>query len=317
MNPAGFTGVYRKVGRSMGRLEAMKLNKLRADVQAFLFLLPFLIVYFLFTIWPMIKGVEMSFYKWTLIKKMKYLGLGNYERMFQDHDFWASIWHSTIFVIITTPAMIVLAIILALIANRNSRLQRFYRSVFFIPSILSVAVASFLGLFVFQPYTGLVNSLLHWMKLLPEGAEIFWLTETHLAWIAIALLTLWWTVGFNFILYLSAMQDIPDEVYEAARLDGATDAQVFWKITLPLLSPITKTITMLQTIASFKVFMQIYVMTGGGPLDQTRPVIQYIWQTGFRKNDLGYAAAMSYMLFAILLVLSGFQYWLNNRKEAR
>ncbi|WP_410772202.1 carbohydrate ABC transporter permease [Fontibacillus sp. BL9] len=294
----------------------MKMNKLRADVQALLFLLPFLVVYFMFTIWPMIKGVEMSFYKWTLIKKMKYVGLGNYERMFQDHEFWASIWHSTIFVIITTPLMIVLAIILALIANRNSRLQRFYRSVFFIPSILSVAVASFLGLFVFQPYTGLVNSLLHLVKLLPEGSEIFWLSETNLAWIAISLLTLWWTVGFNFILYLSAMQDVPDEVYEAARLDGATDAQIFWRITLPLLSPITKTITMLQIIASFKVFMQIYVMTGGGPLDQTRPVIQLIWQTGFRKNDLGYASAMSYMLFAILLVLSGIQYWVNNRKEA-
>lgn len=294
----------------------MKMGKWRADGQASLFLLPFLIVYVLFTIFPMIKGVEMSFYKWTLIRKMDYLGSGNYVRMIQDQEFWAAIWHSTIFVLITTPTMLVLAMILALIANRNSRLQRFYRSVFFIPSILSVAVASFLGLFVFQPYTGLMNSLLHWLGLLAEGAEIFWLTETHLAWIAISLLTLWWTVGFNFILYLSALQDTPDEVYEAARLDGASDSQLFWKITLPLLSPITRTITMLQIIASFKVFVQIYVMTGGGPLDQTRPVIQLIWQTGFRKNDLGYAAAMSYMLFAILLVLSALQYWMNNRKEA-
>ncbi|MBO7747967.1 sugar ABC transporter permease [Paenibacillus sp. MWE-103] len=293
------------------------MSKLRADVQALLFLLPFLVIYILFTIWPMIKGVNMTFYKWTLIRKMKYVGGDNYNRMLHDHDMWAAIWHSFIFVVLTTPTMIILAIVLALIANRKSRLQRFYRSVFFLPSVLSVAVASFLGLFVFQPYTGLVNSVLHLIHLLPENTEIFWLTETNLSWIAIALITLWWTVGFNFILYLSAMQDIPDEIYEAARLDGANDRQIFFRITFPYLSPITKTITMLQIIASFKVFLQIYIITGGGPLDKTRPIIQLIYETGFKKNDLGYAATMSYMLFAILLVLSAFQYWMNNRKGAQ
>lgn len=294
----------------------MRMSKLRADVLALLYLLPFLVIYIVFTIWPMVKGVNMTFYKWTLIRKMKYVGWDNYSRMIHDNEMWAAIWHSVIFVVLTTPTMVILAIVLAMIANRKSRLQRFYRSVFFLPSVLSVAVASFLGLFVFQPYTGLVNSVLHLAHLLPENSEIFWLNETNLSWIAIALITLWWTVGFNFILYLSAMQDIPDEIYEAARLDGANDRQIFFRITFPYLNPITKTITMLQIIASFKVFMQIYIITGGGPLDKTRPIIQLIYQTGFKKNDLGYAATMSYMLFAILLVLSIFQYWLNNRKGA-
>lgn len=163
---------------------------------------------------------------------------------------------------------------------------------------------------------GFANSFFHLIKLLPEDVEIFWLTETSLSWIAITLLTLWWTVGFNFILYLSAMQDISDDIYEAARLDGASSAQTFWRITLPLLNPITRTIVMLQIISSFKVFVQIYLITGGGPLDKTRPAIQYIYEAGFKKNDLGYASTMSYMLFVILLVLSGIQYWMNNRKEA-
>lgn len=294
----------------------MKLAKWRADAQALLFLLPFLFIYGLFTIWPMLKGVQMSLYKWTLIRKVSYEGWANYDKMLHDGEFWSAIGHSAFFVVLTTPTMIVLAIVLALIANRRSRLQKLYRSIFFIPSILSVAVASYLGLFIFQPYTGFLNSLLHLLRLLPQGTEIFWLSETHLAWIAITLLTLWWTVGFNFILYLSAMQDIPDEIYEAARLDGASDSQLFWGITLPMLNSITKTITMLQIIASFKVFLQIYIMTGGGPLDKTRSAIQLIWQTGFRKNDLGYAATMSYMLFVILLVLSALQYWMNNRKGA-
>ncbi|KWX78780.1 carbohydrate ABC transporter permease [Paenibacillus jilunlii] len=294
----------------------MKMKKWRADAQALLFLLPFLIVYGLFTIWPMFKGVEMTFYKWTLIRKMDFLGWDNYSKVLQDREVWEALGHSLIFVVLTTPTMLVLSISLALIANRKSVLQKFYRSIFFIPSVLSVAVASYLGLFVFQPYTGLVNSVLHLIHLLPGGTEIFWLTETRLAWIAITLITLWWTVGFNFILHLSAIQEIPDEIYEAARLDGAGDRQMFWRITLPYLAPITKTITMLQIIASFKVFMQIYIVTGGGPLDSTRPIIQLIYQTGFKSNDLGYAATMSYLLFVILLVLSALQYWMNNRKGA-
>lgn len=265
----------------------------------------------------MIKGIEMSFYKWTLIKKMDFVGWDNYREVLKDNEVWEAVWHSTIFVLLTTPSMIVLAIALALIANRKSRLQKLYRSVFFIPSVLSVAVASYLGLFVFQPYTGLVNSVLHLIGLLPGDREIFWLTETGLAWIAVTLITLWWTVGFNFILYLSALQEIPDEIYEAARLDGANDRQVFWNITLPSLAPLTKTIAMLQIIASYKVFMQIYIITGGGPLDQTRPIIQLIYQTGFKENDLGYSATMSYVLFIILLALSALQYWLNNRKGAQ
>ncbi|WP_138495276.1 carbohydrate ABC transporter permease [Paenibacillus pinistramenti] len=294
----------------------MKMKKGKADLQALLFLLPFLAVYGLFTIWPMIKGVEMTFYKWTLIRKMSYIGWDHYREVLKDREVWAALWHSAIFVVFTTPTMVVLSITLALIANRRSVLQKFYRSIFFIPSVLSVAVASYLGLFVFQPYTGLLNSVMHWIGLLPGDQELFWLTETGLAWVAITVLTLWWTVGFNFILHLSAIQEIPEEIYDAAKLDGANDRQMFWKITLPYLGPITRTITMLQIIASFKVFMQIYIITGGGPLDQTRPIIQLIYQTGFKKNDLGYAATMSYLLFVVLLILSALQYWLNNRKGA-
>lgn len=292
----------------------MKIKQMRTDMQALLFLLPFLVIYLVFTIWPMLKGIEMSLYKWTLIKKMKYIGWDNYSRMFHDDQFWASLWHSTLFVILTTPTMLVLAIVLALMANRKSRLQKFYRTTFFLPSILSVAVASFLGIFMFQPYTGFINSTLHLMGLLPEGTEIFWLTETNLSWIVLTVTTLWWTVGVNFILYLSAMQDIPAEMFEAARLDGANDRQMFWEITLPILKPITKTILLLQVIASFKVFIQIYLITKGGPLDTTKPAIQYIYEAGFRKNDLGYAATLSYMMFAIILILSLVQYRINTRK---
>ncbi|MDQ0877561.1 multiple sugar transport system permease protein [Paenibacillus sp. V4I3] len=293
-----------------------KTRQWRLDILAFLFLLPFLAVYVVFSIFPMIKGLQMSLYDWTLIKKMDFVGLNNYIAMVQDANFWRALWNSTYFVILSTPSMLIFALLLAVIANQKTRLQKFFRSVFFLPSVLSVSVVSYVGLFVIQPYTGFLNNLLKLVGILSVDQEIFWLTESSLAWIAITAITLWWTVGVNMILYLSAMQDIPDDIYEAGRLDGASERQMFFRITLPLLGPITKTILLLQIIASYKVFLQIYIITRGGPGTDTRPIIQYIYEEGIKNNHMGYAATMSYALFAILLVLSLTQLKMSAKKEA-
>jgi multiple sugar transport system permease protein len=292
----------------------LKTKQLQLDMKALLFLLPFLILYLIFTILPIFKGIQMSLYKWTLIKKMDFVGFGNYATMMKDSKFWEAVGNTSYFVILSTPTMLVLALLLAVIANRKTRMQKFYRSVFFLPSVLSVAVAAYLGLFTFQPYTGLVNNVLKLVGLLADDKEIFWLSQTQLVFFSVTLITLWWTVGVNFILYLSAMQDIPEDIYEAGKLDGANGSQLFWKITLPMLGPITKTILMLQIIASYKVFAQFWIYTKGGPGTTTRPIIQYIYEEGFRTNNMGYAAAMSYALFAILLILSAIQLKLNSKK---
>ncbi|MFC0215709.1 carbohydrate ABC transporter permease [Paenibacillus chartarius] len=294
----------------------MKAKQLRLEIKAFLFLLPFLLLYVVFTILPMFKGLEMSLYDWTLIRKMKFVGFDNYMRMSADPNFWRSLWNSTYFVILTTPTMLILALALAVICNRKSRLQRFYRSVFFLPSVLSVSVVAYVGMYMVQPYTGFTNNFLKLLGLLSPDRELFWLTETPLAWIAIAGITLWWTVGVNMILYLSAMQDIPEDIYEAARLDGATGNQMFTRITLPLLGPMTKTILLLQIIASYKVFLQIYIITRGGPGTDTRPIIQYIYEEGIKNSHMGYAAALSYSLFVILMIVSLLQLRVNSRKGA-
>lgn len=292
----------------------MNANQRKIDTQALLFLSPFLLLYLLFTIFPIFKGIQMSMYKWTLIKKMDFLWFDNYITLVKDVKFWESVWNTTYFVILSTPTMIILALLLAVVANQKSKLQKIYRSAFFLPTVLSVAVASFLGLYIFQPYNGLINNLLHFFGVLSSSEEIFWLSEKHLAFIAITIITLWWTVGVNFILYLSAMQDISNDLYEAGKLDGASDQQLFWRITLPLLKPITKIILMLQIIASYKVFSQFWLITKGGPGTDTRPLIQYIYEEGFRSNNLGYAAAMSYGLFIILLILSFVQLRITREK---
>ncbi|WP_413375044.1 carbohydrate ABC transporter permease [Alkalihalobacillus sp. 1P02AB] len=283
------------------------------DLKAVPFLLPFFIAYVVFTILPIFKGLEMSLYDWTLVRKMEFVGLENYQKMFADPHFWRTLWNTTLFVILTTPTMVLLALGLALLANLNSKWRTFFRGAYFLPSILSVAVISFLVIFMLQPYSGLVNNVLQSMGL---QVEPFWLADKYLAWVTIVLVTLWWSVGFNMILFLTGLQDIPDSLYEASEIDGATRWEQFRYITLPQLLPIGRVILLLQILASYKVFAQILLITGGGPGGATRPLIQYIYETGFRQNNLGYAATMSYALFFILLILSVIQLRANRSGES-
>ncbi|NOU96309.1 ABC transporter permease subunit [Paenibacillus sp. LMG 31456] len=290
----------------------MKSKKMLGNIKAVPFLFPFFVVYVLFTVFPMLKGLQMSLYEWTLIKQMDFVGIANYSAMFKDSQFWQALWNTTFFVLLSSPLMVVLALILALLANMRTKFRTFLRGSYFLPSILSVSVISFLAIFMLQPYTGFINSLLH---LMGSKAEPFWLADKNLVWVSIISVTLWWTVGFNMILYLASLQDIPDFLYEAGKIDGATDGQLFRYVTLPLLAPITRVILLLQIIASYKVFSQIWLITKGGPGITTRPIIQYIYETGFKNNDLGYAATMSYALFVILLAIAFIQLKLKPKEE--
>ncbi|UOQ46591.1 sugar ABC transporter permease [Gracilibacillus caseinilyticus] len=271
------------------------------DFKAIPFLLPFFVAYVIFTILPIFKGLEMSLYDWTLVRKLDFVGLANYKEMFIDPHFWRTLWNTTLFVILTTPTMVLLALGLALLANMNTKLQTFFRGSFFLPSILSVAVISFLAIFMLQPYSGLINTVLHTIGI---EAEPFWMADKTLAWVSIVVVTLWWTVGFNMVLFLAGLQDIPESLYEASEIDGATRWKQFRHITLPQLMPIGRVVLLLQILGSYKVFAQILLITGGGPGGATRPLIQYIYEVGFTQNNLGYAATMSYALFFILLILS-------------
>ena len=279
----------------------MKRKQWIQDMKAVPFLLPFFIAYVVFTIFPIFKGLEMSLYEWTLVRKMEFVGLENYQKMFVDPHFWRTLWNTTLFVILTTPTMVLLALALALLSNLNSKFKTFFRGSFFIPSILSVSVISFLMIFMLQPYNGFINTFIQAIGI---DAEPFWMADKVLAWVTIVVVTLWWTVGFNMILFLAALQDIPETLYEASEIDGASRWDMFWHITLPQLIPIGRVILLLQILASYKVFAQILLITGGGPGGATRPLIQYIYEVGFNQNNLGYAATMSYALFFILLILS-------------
>jgi multiple sugar transport system permease protein len=287
----------------------------RKTLTAFLFLLPFLALDTLFIIWPVISGIYVSLHKWGLMGKIRFLGFENYARFLQDKFFWSSLGHTAWFVIISVPALVITALILALLANRKNPLQKFFRISYYVPNILSVSVISFTARFMASPYLGFLSSLFHTVGILTPDQEIMWLTNPNFAWIVITTATVWWTVGFSMMLNISALQDIPVQVYEAAEIDGATKSRQLFSITLPLLKPTTYLILLLQIIASFRIFGQIFLITSGGPGNMTRPLIQYIYESAFRQYDMGYGASMSYALFVILIVLSYIQIKLQNFGE--
>ncbi|NCB92255.1 MAG: sugar ABC transporter permease [Clostridia bacterium] len=292
-----------------------KARKRKAFLTAIAFMLPFFILYTIFTIWPVVQGFYVSLHKWGLMGKLKYIGFDNYAKFITDKHFWGALKNTGVFALITTPALVITAMVLAMLANRATKMKKSLRIIYYLPSVLSVSVASFIAKYTFTPYTGLVNGVLHSLGIIPASKELQWLQDPKLVWITISAMTVWWTIGFSMLLYLSALQDISTEIYEAAAIDGASKRQQLFSIVLPLLKPTTWLVALLQMIACFKVFGQIYMITGGGPASATRPMIQYIYENAFEKNNMGYAAAMSYVLFGILLVLSIGQQILQRRGE--
>lgn len=269
-----------------------------------LFSLPFLIVFSVFMLYPLGFGLVISFFKWGILGDVQFVGLNNYISLFKDDKFYSSLWHTFEFVLITTPALLVLGFLFALIVTSRSRLKKTAENVFFIPYIFSMTVVSTLWAWIMQKQYGLLNQIV----MAFGGKEIGWLTDPRWAMISVSVATLWWTAGFNMILMSAGIKQISPEVYESASIDGASYLQGVFKITIPLLKPTIVLCLILQVIASFNVFGQVYVMTGGGPYGMTRVLIQYIYETGFKYFKMGYSAAMSYILFFIIMAASVIQY---------
>lgn len=276
-----------------------------------LFSLPFLLVYFAFMVYPLLYGFYISFFNWDILSTAKFIGLKNYSTLFSDEKFYSSLWHTLQFVLITTPSLLLVGFAMALAVTSQSSLTKLMENAFFFPYIFSMTVVSTLWAWLMQKDFGIFNQALMAMGRQP----ISWLTNEHLAMWSVALTTLWWTAGFNMVLFSAGIKQIPREVFESAAIDGASYWQRITHITIPLVSSTTVLCLILQIIASFNVFGQVYVMTGGGPHGTTRVLVQYIYETGFKYYKMGYSAAMSYILFAIIMVVSIVQYLALTRRE--
>ena len=287
----------------------VKKNKkrytLKNTVAGYLCISGFLILYLLFMVYPLLDGFFTSFTSWNIMGPKEFVGLQNYIDLFKTPMFWSSLWHTIIFVLLSVPALLVAGFLLAsLVDHKNLKGNAFFRITFFSPSVLSVAIISYLWVCVLQPYNGLLNGLLNTVGV---QNEIFWLRDRGLVWVSLVIITIWWTVGFNMVLYLAAMQDVPDEIYESAELDGANGFQKMRYITIPYLKNTHVLLLFLQTVASFKVFGQVFLTTQGGPSGATRTYIQYIYETAFQRFYIGSGTAASIILFLIILLISLFQ----------
>jgi len=281
---------------------------------AMAFLAPFVALYVLFIIGPAIYGLVMSFFDTSLVKPglSSFAGLGNYAEALQSKDFWSSLWHTIWFTILTTPPLIVLGFVLALLADRVGRGRWFFRLAFFAPFILPSAVMALIWIWIYTPGLGILETALKTIGIAAPN----WLGDASWAMPSLAISTVWWTLGFNFILYLAGLQDIPRELYEAAEIDGAGPWQQIKSITIPLLARTTTLVAVLQVIASLKVFDQMYIMTAGGPNFSTRSVLEYIYDQGFTNFRVGYASALSMLFFVVVLAVSAVWFAIVRSQES-
>ncbi|MHA0036485.1 carbohydrate ABC transporter permease [Deinococcus sp. PESE-13] len=281
------------------------------SIEPYLYLLPHALLFFLFTVYPIGYGLYISMHRWDLLSgQQPFVGGEFYRNLFtpgtpQFDFFWRTLLNTTLFTVVSVPLLVGAALGLALLLYRPIFGRSFFRAVFFLPGILTVSVMGILWRWMFDNQIGLVNAA---RELLTGAAPIPWLSTEGLAWVPIVVGTVWWTVGFNMTLYLAALGNISESLYEAASLDGASGAQQFRYITWPLLGPQTLFVFITTALASFQLFGQSLVITGGGPNRSTQSVIQYITEEGFTNAQISSAAAMGFVFGLMMLVLTAAQF---------
>jgi multiple sugar transport system permease protein len=275
---------------------------------------PFLVFYILFLVGPLIYDVVLSFFNTSLVKGGlgSFAGFANYSELFGDSQFWSAMWHTILFTLVSTPPLVILPLFFAIVVNRIKRGQWFFRLAFFLPYILPSAAIALVWLFIYEPGYGLLAGF---FNLIGVGSPA-WLSDPNVAIYSIVIVTVWWTIGFNFVLYLAGLQEIPRDLYEASALDGASRWQQTWRLTIPMLGRTTTLVTVLQVIASLKIFDQIYLILQGGPNYSSRPAIEWIYDTAFTSQRVGYASAASFILFIVILIVSFVWLALVRRQES-
>jgi len=276
-----------------------------------LFVLPFVAVYAALLVYPLFNGMWISLHKGDMFGMGRFVGLANYARLFGDRVFLGAAWNTFLFVLMTVPAFVVLGILLALALNRQTRSAAILRAIFFGTSVLSVTIVALVWRMIFIPDRGLLTNVLGWFGQDP----VVFLTNPDRALPAVAIATVWWGIGLPMMLFLAALQQIPRELYEAAALDNASRWRSFWKITLPSIRRTLVLVIIIQIVLQFQVFGQAQLMTQGGPNNASRPIVLFIYETGFRRWDLGYAAAASEVLFGLILIAAMIQYLVSRRRD--
>lgn len=270
----------------------------RETLDGYLFALPYIIIFGAFLVYPLLKGLYMSFFEWSLLNpaQSEFVGLQNYATLLHDPLFWQALKNTTWFVVLTVPSMLIISMVIALGINRGLRGTKVLQFFFFAPYVMTVSVVGFVWLQLYSTngaFTAHLGSLVGNVL----GQKLW-------AMPALALVTVWWQTGFYFAILLAARQNAPDRLYEAARLDGAGPWRQFRDVTLPQMKNAIIFVLISGTVFQFRVFGQVQTMTKGGPGDSTVTLVYYLYELGFKTFDLGYGAAVGYVILLILVGIS-------------
>jgi multiple sugar transport system permease protein len=284
--------------------------KVREALWGYLFLLPNILGFLAFSIFPLLFAIGLSFTRWDLISKPAFIGLGNYEKLFmEDESFRIAVKNTLVFTAMSVPAGTIISLILANVLNQKIRGTTFYRTAYFLPVVSSSIAIALVWAWVFNPDFGLVNEMLSIFGL----PRLKWLASSTWALPAVVIVSVWRGIGPSTVIFLAGLQGIPEELYDAGKIDGANARQLFRHITIPMLSPTTFFVIVVSIIGSFQVFDLIFMMTQGGPGRASLVLVYYIYQHAFRWFGMGYAASIAVVLFIVIFVLTLIQLRLSGR----
>lgn len=272
----------------------------REALTFYLLISPWLLGFLIFVLGPMVASLFISFTRWDLLSPAKFIGLQNYEKLFtRDPLFWQSLKVTTIYTVIYVPLELAGGLVLALLMNQKLRFVGVFRTIYYLPSVLPGVAFVVLWMWILHPDVGLLNTLLSYVGI--QGPR--WLADPQWALPALLMMSLW-GLGRSMVIYLASLQGIPKHLYEAAAIDGAGSWQSFWRITLPMLTPTIFFNLVLSVISTFQTFTSAFVATDGGPLDSTLFYVLYLFRQAFQYFNMGYASALAWVLFVIILVLT-------------
>lgn len=277
----------------------------------YLLILPYVVFFLSMIAYPLGFAIYLSFHEWSIVSDEKpFVGLDNFERLINDSLFWKALRNTLKFLLVNVPVTVVVSLILAVALNRPIRGRTFFRTAYFLPYVTAGVVIALIWKWMFATDGGIINDALGTIGF----GRIGWLTSPFWSMITIALMVAWKQMGFYVVLYLGGLQGIPQQLYEAAEVDGANALQRFWTITVPQLRPITLLVVILSTIVGFQLFTEPYIMTGGGPLNSSLSVVLYIYQKAFGSLEFGYAAAIGMVLALVIMITALIQrYFLESR----
>ncbi|WAM33579.1 carbohydrate ABC transporter permease [Caldicellulosiruptor morganii] len=291
-----------------------KSAKLLQNLGLALFLAPALILIGIYIIWPIIMSFDLSLYEWDGVSPQKlYLGLKNWKDLLVDSIFWHAFGNNIKFIFLSIIIEMPIAILIAVLLDRGGKRFDAFKSLFYLPMLMSSVAIGVLFKYIYDPNFGLISGILSFLHL--DSLNQDWLGDPNVAFYSVVAVICWQYIPFYMIFFIAALSNIPQELYEAAKIDGATQQQYFWRIELPLLTPSIKTACILSLIGSLKYFDLIYVMTEGGPSNATELMATYMYKNAFASFKMGYGSTIASAMFLIITTAGIFAYFVTRRKE--